>query len=169
MASLDDIREALKILMSAGLRSTPERAVLSDLVETWARLLRDVPGEALRQAADDIVLTEEFWPTLKKFREAAHQVQTHNFQSVAINPWKNEISTLRTYPCCAQIARDGHYYILAIDALQPRKESFNFYPPEVWARLQAIEERTLGILSEKDCREIDQITAPYQEEIDAWV
>ena len=161
MAAILEIQNAMKTLIGAGLRNTPERAALNDLAATWARLLRDVPGEALLQAADDLAMQEEFWPSLKRIREAAHQVQIHNFTSAAPNPWKDETRTLRAYDWCAKIGMDGHYYPLTIDTARPYQPGEPVFPPGVAAELQAIEDRTGGILGEEEYARIDAITAPY--------
>lgn len=47
MANVDEVQNAFKVLIGAGLRNTPDRTALKDMAETWVRLLSDVPGPAL--------------------------------------------------------------------------------------------------------------------------
>ena len=85
MAEETFIRDSLSTLLGARLRNAPSRDELPDVVAAWKRTMQDIPGNTLVQAANDIVLTAEFWPTIKQVREAAYQVKVHNNTSAALN------------------------------------------------------------------------------------
>lgn len=152
MATNEEIQTAMKILIGAGLRNAPDRTVIGDMVAIWTRLLGDVPGRALIQAAEDIARTDDFFPSVRRIREVAERVQAHNFQSVVPNPWKEETRTWRIInKGCARIRSDGHYYQVIIDSNQPVE--YHWEGPEIARRetlLEELDRRTGGIWSVED-------------------
>jgi len=88
MATNEELSKAFKILCGAGLEYTPSEKELPMRTEAWGELLADVPGDLLIQGVKDIALAGERFPSIKRIRDAAYQVQIHNGTSAAPNPWK---------------------------------------------------------------------------------
>jgi hypothetical protein len=88
MANETEVQTALVILSGARLRNAPNRDEAPTVFQSWSRVMRDIPGDLLLQAANDIVISAEFWPTVKQVRDAAYQVRAHNGVSAAPNQFK---------------------------------------------------------------------------------
>lgn len=85
MADENDITDALMVLAGARLRNAPGRDEVAAVKATWLRVMKDIPGEMLVQAAEDHVVSGEFWPTVAEIRRAALEVKRHNGVSAAAN------------------------------------------------------------------------------------
>lgn len=161
MATIIEIQYAMKILIAANLRNAPERITLPDTIELWTKKLQDVPGIALVQAAEDIVISEEFWPSLKKIRDYAYKVQSKNNTSSAPNHWRSESNTVRTFDWIAKVGPDGHYYAFQIDTGKAPEPGVPLFPPDIQEELDSIENQTGGILNEEHRELIHEKTMPY--------
>lgn len=142
MATSNEVLSALKILSGARLRNAPDRDAAPVVVETWKSVMADIPGEYLLQAVNDIVIEAEFWPTIKQVRAAAYQVKAHNGTSAAVN----------------------HFRPLAEPVIewQPSGIEKVKFPPEVEARIDALEEKYYddGLPTDEELAEIDALTRP---------
>ena len=85
MATVEEIQKAFGLLLGAGLDFSPTREEIPMRAKSWVELLQDVPGDLLIQAAKDISIDGEKFPSIKVIRTAAHNVKVHNNTSAAVN------------------------------------------------------------------------------------
>lgn len=78
MATETEITDALAVLALARLRNAPTREEAQTVKSTWQRVMRDIPGDVLLTAADEIILAADFWPTPAEMRRKAAEVKLHN-------------------------------------------------------------------------------------------
>lgn len=138
MAEQSELLEIIATLVDANL-SFPPRDIEATC-RVWSRLLADIPGELLRQAADDIILSGEDFPKLATIRDRAYQVKVHNGVSAAVNPFKP--------------LYEVQYAV--------RDPQGSIFPPEIEAQIAEIEKR-LGdkVMTAEQHAYIDRLTAPY--------
>lgn len=143
MATPQEIQEALVVLSGARLRNAPARDEAILVAQTWGRVMTDIPGSTLLQAVDDLVLTAEFWPTVKEVRAHAYQVKAHNNTSAAANPFKSE-RTWMTPPAWTRKESDRLEKEIGYLLVKPREEwtqaDIAAYEQAIGARIDSPEE-----------------------------
>jgi hypothetical protein len=95
MANPSEVIDVLTTLNDANL-SFPPRDITAT-AKVWTNLLKDIPGDTLKQAAMDYILTEKEFPKLADIRHSAADVMTHNGKSAASNPFRDD-SNIRRAP-----------------------------------------------------------------------
>ena len=86
MATDTDIKTVLSTLAGARLRNSPPREDIPQVIRTWGRVFAGASGADLQQAADDFILTGEFWPTPAEFRKAVNKVENNHGRSAYSDP-----------------------------------------------------------------------------------
>lgn len=122
-------------------------------------------GQRYLQAANDIAIADDFWPTLKRMREAAYQVQIHNGQSAAPNHWKDDLDANPPYwGIFKVVSRHGRieYDPLRIDSLKSQKPVEDKALIEAELKMQEIDARTGGNWQAADYQVADEILTSYQ-------
>lgn len=110
MATVDEIIKSFKLILGAGLDYPPTKDEVPDRLEVWCEFLTDIPGDTLLQAAKDIVISGEKFPSISRVREAAKQVKIHNNTSAAPNPFAPLIAG-KEPPRFFRVTAEGWQYI----------------------------------------------------------
>jgi hypothetical protein len=83
MATIDDVRGVIKLLIDAQLNYPPKDERIGSMAVVWVRLLGDIPGDVLEQAALDHIATAADFPKLSEIRALSEKVKARNGQSTA--------------------------------------------------------------------------------------
>lgn len=178
MATEAEIEKAFMLIVGAGLDFTPNRDEIPLRIESWCEFLKDIPGSTLVQAAKDIVIAGEKFPSVPTIRKQAEKVKAHNNTSAVSNPFVDLVTniekdrfftaTVDGWQKWQPSGRQGKPYpreVFTRQAAPPIDQNRHIYPPEVLAELREIAKRTGdGILSEADHERIEQLTEGYLNE-----
>ena len=129
MATIDEILGVLSLLVDANL-SFPPRDIEAT-AGVWARLLSDIPGATLEQAALDHIRTGSEFPKLATIRELAAKVRSNNNTSTSPD-WGSQPQDLKEYGFCV-VTRHGWR------PWEPGAVRVVLFPPEVETRLAELE------------------------------
>jgi hypothetical protein len=105
MATEAEIEKAFMLVLGAGLDFAPAKEDIPIRVNSWCDLLTDIPGDTLIQAAKDIAISGDKFPSVPSIRKQAEKVKSHNNTSAAPNAFKQEPS-YRAAPVWAQLEGD---------------------------------------------------------------
>jgi hypothetical protein len=147
MANNQEISTALAILAGARLRNSPpnDPETIKGIFTTWTNTLADIPGEYLIQASKDLVISSDFWPTIKAIRSQAYQVKAHNGMSSTSDRFSPPIADIK-------------WTTSGADTI--------VFPDAIARRIQALEDKLeRGYeLSDAELREMDKLVRPIIEE-----